>query len=151
MKTEIDVLYPLVSDAIWRAEQLEGDAAARAWAEVSILEDRVAHVIPHSDLEGRIARRGAVRAALKAGDPDRAWELVERYAAEPGAPEDLEAELREIVDAAERSRSPARRTAGRSASLRRYPGKGSGRGEGKGGKAADAEHRSRRPGKEPRG
>jgi hypothetical protein len=73
-----------VSSAIWRAEQLEQltelrDAASLAWLEVSKLEEEIAKIKPAKDAEGRIARRGAVRAALKANDLIRAKELVRRF------------------------------------------------------------------------
>jgi len=49
----------------------------------------LAKVIPVSDGPGRIARRGAVSAALKAGNYDRAQALADAYIAEEGAPESL--------------------------------------------------------------
>ena len=75
-------LHSRVTAAIWRAEQLEDKdtrAASLAWAKVSSLEEKLAEVLPPSQPEGRIARRGAVRAALKAGDPARAQALAQRY------------------------------------------------------------------------
>jgi len=98
---ENDTLNTLVSGAIWRAEQLEAlgvRPASQAWAEVSSLEENLAKAIPVSESEGRIARRGAVRAALKAGDYARALALAEAYMAEQAAPKSLKAELREILE-----------------------------------------------------
>ena len=97
---ETDTLNTLVSSAIWRAEQLEDRgirSASQAWSEVSTLEGELAKAIPVSEPEGRIARRGSVRAALKAGDYDRAQALVDGYVAEEGTPESLSLVLREIL------------------------------------------------------
>jgi hypothetical protein len=97
---ETDALNTLVSGAIWRAEQLEARgirSALQAWAEVSSLEEELAKALPLSESEGRIARRGAVRAALKAGDYARAHTLAEGYIAEEAAPKSLKAALREIL------------------------------------------------------
>ncbi len=98
---ETDTLNTLVSGAIWRAEELEArgiPSAAQAWAEVSSLEEELANGIPALAPEGRIARRGAVRAALKSGDYTRANVLAERYLVEEDAPESLKAALNEILD-----------------------------------------------------
>jgi hypothetical protein len=97
---ETDTLNTLVSGAIWRAEQLEVRgirSALQAWAEVSSLEEELAKALPLSESEGRIARRGAVRAALKAGDYARAHSLAESYLAEDTAPKSLKSALREIL------------------------------------------------------
>jgi hypothetical protein len=98
---ETDPLNTLVSGAIWRAEQLEAHGirpTSQAWAEVSSLEEELAKVLPASEPEGRIARRGAVRAALKAGDYARADALAESYAREEGAPRTLKTALREMFE-----------------------------------------------------
>jgi hypothetical protein len=96
---ETDTLNMLVSGAIWRAEQLEarGIGALPAWAEVSSLEEELAKALPLAESEGRIARRGAVRAALKAQDYVRAYSLAESYFAEEAAPKSLKAALRDIL------------------------------------------------------
>jgi len=81
----VDALHTLVSGAIWRAEQLGElgmQTASTAWSEVSRLEEEFAKTLPAKETEGCIARRGAVRAALKAGDHVRAQDLVKRYVAE---------------------------------------------------------------------
>jgi hypothetical protein len=96
-----DLLNTLVTGAIWRAEQLEEHgvgSAPLAWAEVSSLEEKLANDLPASQPEGRIARRGAVRAALKARDFARAQALVERYLAEKDAPRTLRAALRQLLE-----------------------------------------------------
>ena len=97
---ETDTLNSLVSGAIWRAEQLEARgiaSASQAWAEVSSLEGELSKLLPASESEGRIARRGAVRAALKARDYARAYTLTEDYSSEECAPRSLKAELNRIV------------------------------------------------------
>lgn len=96
----VDALNALVSSAIWRAEQLDDlglETAFSAWSEVSKWEEELAKVISAKETEGRIARRGAVRAALKAKDFNRAQNLVEYYVAETGFPKELGTELRYII------------------------------------------------------
>jgi hypothetical protein len=98
---EVDTLNALVTGAIWRAEELEGRgirSASLAWAEVSTIEEDLAKAHSVSEVQGRIARRGAVTAALKAGDYTRAYALVDSYLAEENAPESLKTELREILE-----------------------------------------------------
>lgn len=98
----VETLNVLVSGAIWRAEQLDElglDSAASAWSEVSKLEEEIAKLVPAKEAEGRIARRGAVRAALKANDHARARELADRYATENGVPRALRSDLRDILKA----------------------------------------------------
>jgi hypothetical protein len=98
---EVDTLNTLVTDAIWRAEELEScgrSSAAVAWAEVSTIEEDLARAHSVSEVQGRIARRGAVTAALKARDYTRAYALVDGYLAEENAPESLKTELREILE-----------------------------------------------------
>lgn len=96
-----DLLNTLVTGAIWRAEQLEEHgvgSAPLAWAEVSSLEEELAKVLPASQPEGRIARRGAVRAALKSRDFARAQALAKRYLAEKDATRNLRASLRQLLE-----------------------------------------------------
>ena len=98
---DTDTLHTLVSSAIWRAEQLEDrglGSAALAWAEVSQLEEQLAGVFPLTEPEGKIARRGAVRAALKAGDYARAHMLVRRFTGEDGTPRALKTALRGMLE-----------------------------------------------------
>jgi hypothetical protein len=99
---DIDSLHTLVTGAIWYAEQLEEQrigSASVGWAEVSLIEEELANELPVFKPEGRIARRGAVRAALKARDFARADSLAKRYLAEKDAPESLRVALREMVEA----------------------------------------------------
>lgn len=93
---DIDTLYPLVTEAIRQAEALEDrhDPAAReAFSEVSRLEEHIADIVPLSDYEGVVARRGAVRAAIKAHRSGRALELAARYEREAGIDDELAADL----------------------------------------------------------
>ena len=78
----LDMLNLLVTEAIFRAEGLAraGSAdTASAYAEVSRYEDALAALHPADDVEGAVARAGAVTAALRAGQYDRARELAVRY------------------------------------------------------------------------
>ena len=97
---ETNGLNMLVTEAIWRAEELEalGIRSELAWKEVSSLEEKLAKLHPASEPEGQIARRGAVSAALEASDYARAQALADGYLAEDGAPESLKAALREILE-----------------------------------------------------
>lgn len=93
---DIDTLYPLVTEAIRKAEALEersDPAACQAFSEVSRLEEQIAHVVPLSDYEGVIARRGAVRAAIKAHQSARAMDLIARFEAETGVHDELAGDL----------------------------------------------------------
>jgi len=86
----MDDLYERVTEAILRAEALEDQGPAaemrRAYWTLSCIEEEIANATAPSGPEGVIARRGAVRAALKAGIPMLARELAERYLAEPAPP-----------------------------------------------------------------
>jgi len=97
-----DSLYLLVTEAIERAENLEdlGAPGARgAHLDVSLIEERIAALVLASEVEGAVARRGAVRHAVAAGAHSRANDLMIRFAAEDGAPVELQRELRELVAA----------------------------------------------------
>jgi len=83
----IDELYERVTEAILHAEHMEEQGASvemrKAFLDVSRIEEEIAEATPASGPEGAVARRGAVRAALKAGFPIHANWLAERYLAEP--------------------------------------------------------------------
>jgi hypothetical protein len=102
---ETDLLNTLVTEAIWRAEELEAlgiRPASSAWKDVSRIEEQLAKAFPVSEAQGRIARRGAVDAALKSGDYERAQALADAYIAEEAAPMSLKTALREILEEADR-------------------------------------------------
>jgi len=83
--TTAEELYPLVTEAIQRAETLEDLGAPNvcsAYLDVSKLEEKVAELLPASDPEGMLARRGAVRAAVAAKEFARARMLAERFLAD---------------------------------------------------------------------
>ena len=78
---DLDELNQRVTTAILRAEGL-AEGSREAWAafrEVATLEERIAKATAAGDLEGEIARVGAVTAALRAGEPLRAVRLAQRY------------------------------------------------------------------------
>jgi len=100
----LDVLYPLITEAIRRAETLEdlqAPGARSAYLDVSLLEEKIAEVLPSSDPEGAIARRGAVRAAVAAQDMARAQQLAERFIAEAGDDTELRSELLQLLEQGE--------------------------------------------------
>lgn len=100
----IDDLYPQVTEAILRAERLEDrddPGMQTAYHEVSLIEEKIAELLPASDLEGAIARWGAVRAAVVAKDSARAQQLAERFLAEAGLPAQSRAEIRRLMAEAE--------------------------------------------------
>lgn len=81
----IETLYPLVTDTIRYAEMLERRGpgqADQAYLEVSLLEEQIAGLLPVTDPEGMIARRGAVSAAISGHDFERAQELATRFLVE---------------------------------------------------------------------
>jgi len=92
----LDALYPLVTEAIRRAEVLDdlnAPGARDAHRDVSLLEEEIANLLSASSTEGAIARRGAVRAANAAGDFRRAQELATRFSTEAETSESLRCEL----------------------------------------------------------
>src|SRR5262245_17198733 len=94
----LDDLNRRVTNAIIRAESLPAGSrdAWEAFHEVSALEESIAMLVPPDDVEGEIARLGAVTAALSAGEPLRALQLAERFLAENLASE-VAAKLRELI------------------------------------------------------
>jgi hypothetical protein len=97
---EIQSLYPLLTEAIRRAEiydEIKAPGARNAYRDVSLLEEQVARLLPASNDEGAIARRGAVRAAIAAEDLDRAEQLAEEYCADSNANASLKRELKDMV------------------------------------------------------
>ena len=96
----IEMLYPLVTEAILRAEELErlGVPGYRsAYHDVSLLEEQITNVLPASNVEGAIARRGAVRASIAAHQFPRAMELIDRFSAEAEMDASLKKDLNELA------------------------------------------------------
>jgi hypothetical protein len=103
----LDDLYERVTAAILRGEaaDAEGDGSgvADAQFDVSCLEEEIAALIPADDPEGEIARRGVLRAALRARQHARVVELAERYLADPLATVALKTSIKEFYDEARRA------------------------------------------------
>jgi len=87
-----------VTDAITVAEGLpQGSLESRAaFRVVSQLEEAIARMTPADDLEGEIARLGAVAAALSAREPLRALRLGQAYLGEKPS-EGAAPKLREML------------------------------------------------------
>jgi hypothetical protein len=90
-----------VSEAIFRAEHEAPDSpeAESAYRQVSELEEQLGELLPAEQLQGALARVGAVIAALRANDPLRAAYLAAMYG--QGAPADLTEQLRELAEEAD--------------------------------------------------
>lgn len=100
----IESLYPLITEVIRRAETLEDLGAPgvlSAYLDVSLLEEKIAEILPASDPEGALARRGAVRAALTARELARAQWLSERFLAEVDTDAELHADLCRLLEVPE--------------------------------------------------
>lgn len=96
-----DELDMLVSIAIRRAELLEdacAPAASEAWLEVMVYEERLAKLSDAADIAGGIARVGAVRAALAAGQRSNARELARVYCSETSLPAERRAAIQRAFD-----------------------------------------------------
>jgi predicted nucleic acid-binding protein len=81
-------LYSQVTAAIAEAEAVGNPSsppARAAFATVSSLEEEIARLLPPSDPEGAVARRGAIRAALKSGNHPRAQELLDLFSTDADA------------------------------------------------------------------
>jgi hypothetical protein len=86
---DLDDLNARVTEAILRAERLPpgSDPAQEAFREVGRLEEAIAGSTSAHEVEGEIARLGAVTASLSAGDPLHALWLVDHYLADGVSPE----------------------------------------------------------------
>ncbi len=96
-----DMLDVLVTGAILHAERLAdaGDAGApAAYETVSRYEEALAAVHPADDVEGAVARVGAITAALRAGQRQRAHNLARRYEADPALSDARREEIAEALD-----------------------------------------------------
>jgi hypothetical protein len=99
MPMDIKTLYSLVTEAIRKAEAMEDLKAPGdrdAYLDVSLLEERIASLLPALGEEGAIARCGAVAAAIDAHDFARAAELAARYLAEDDTDISLKADLADL-------------------------------------------------------
>jgi len=78
---DLDELNAKVTAAILHAESLPLGSmdAQSAFREVSNLEETIAALASANDVEGEIARLGAVSGALSAGEALRALQLARRY------------------------------------------------------------------------
>jgi hypothetical protein len=119
-------LDTLVSIAIRRAEFLEDSGlpgARQAWLEVMAYETRLAKLTRPADVTGGVARVGAVRAALAAGDRLAAQNLATQYLAEDSLPDERRTAIRRAFDEAmERlaQRFPVLAKTGRLAELQQW-------------------------------
>lgn len=99
--SKLDELNIQVTSAIYQAEHLEDGTAEskNAWLEVSRIEEEIAKITTPIEIEGHIARRGAVSALLEAGETNQARALLTRFISEgnidPGSIETLKIRLRE--------------------------------------------------------
>ena len=94
-----DELNTLVSIAIQRAERLDdagSPAANDAWREVMVYEERLAMLTQSAAITGGIARVGAVRAALAAGERQEAARLAAQYLAEDSLPPERRAAIHQV-------------------------------------------------------
>ena len=94
---EIDRLYSRVTAAIMFAERAEATGsnaqAAARYLEVSFLEEEISELLPASDREGEVARRGVITAAMSASQFVRAIEMAKKYEADSSASEQLKNQL----------------------------------------------------------
>jgi hypothetical protein len=90
--SNLDNLNARVTAAILPAERLPVDSfeALTAFREVWQLEAAIAGITPPDDVEGEIARVGAVTAALSAREPLKALQLIDCYQHEALANEVVE-------------------------------------------------------------
>lgn len=103
MNAEIQDLNKRVSEAIFFAGRAApgSQESQDAYRRVSALEEQIARLTTPIDVDGAVARVGAVSAALRAGDWLRASRLVEEFLV--GAPNDVATELRELNREADES------------------------------------------------
>jgi hypothetical protein len=93
-----------VTSAIFRAERLPADSweAQEAYRQVALLEELIAGQTSSTDIQGAIARQGAVTAAMRAGESLWAVSLATRYLEDDTLPPRVRAELAALRDEAER-------------------------------------------------
>lgn len=98
-RMDIETLYPLVTEAIRRAEVLDdlhAPGARDAYRDVARLEERIADLLPPTGTQGAVARRGAVSAAISGAEFQRAIDLADRFIKESGAGTPLSNSLRAL-------------------------------------------------------
>ncbi len=96
-----DDLDALVSSAILKAESLDDKGspfAAEAWREVMFYEERLAAMTAADEIDGGVARAGAVSAALAAGDRSAANCLAARYLADDLLPGERRVVIRQMLE-----------------------------------------------------
>jgi len=103
----VDELNKQVTEAIFDAELSEANSEparviAQKYLAVSEIEQKLAALLEAPTNQGAIARRGVVRAALRARAWGRALYWAGVYADDPAAPDDLVAALNELAREAER-------------------------------------------------
>jgi len=94
-----DELNTLVSIAIRRAEvfdDMDSPMASDAWHEVMVYEERIARITRPEEITGGVARVGAVRAALAAGQRLEAAHLASLYLAEDSLPPERRAAMERV-------------------------------------------------------
>jgi hypothetical protein len=103
-------LNRLVTSAILVAERTKpgSDAWRTAYARVADFEEQIADILPAGTLEGDIARRGSVGAAVMSGDRPRARGLFDHYLREGMSPE-LAAALEKTIDGPRDPAAPSAR------------------------------------------
>lgn len=94
-------LYPILTEAIRKAEildDLKAPGRADAYLDVSLIEEKIATILPAIHEEGALARRGAVRAAIRANDFVRAEKLGQMYLQESQNHEKLREPLASVLE-----------------------------------------------------
>jgi hypothetical protein len=86
---KLDNLYQQVTAAIAESQAIE--------RKISYLDEQIARMTVPTSCSGRVARRGAVRAAMAGRDEERAKMLINRFLAEDGIDEKLTCELRALL------------------------------------------------------
>lgn len=97
----LDDLNMLVSETVRRAELLEdlaSPSAREAWSELSLIEERLARMQPPESAGGGFARRGAIHAAIKAQNLDRAEALIRDFTSEGETSAKLVVPLKKLVE-----------------------------------------------------